>query len=531
MGVHPSTLAAILAGAAGPVTTQITTADQSVATSGVAYTLTAVSSASSLTWTADGGSIGTSSRGSGNSHSISWTPGGVDYLVSIVADDGAVTSTITMMAAEANRMPALTSWTRTGIGSPTTGVADPDGGTAAVTFTASVGATSSYIAGQASSAPSTVLGGMEVWVKPGTCRYLQVYPIEDGGTHNGVIDLVTGQCRARFLSLAIVERRGDWVRLLCQYQNAAAGPRNFWLRMAASMSSTTLSGAGTESISVYQPRQLDGAVYMTDYQRISFDFVSNQTGFERWQYNSPLMYTQADTDLNRWTVDIIKPAGWTQSGAYRAIYLLPALVRASEDVAPIAVAAGIADSTGCVVIIPYIKDSRIPWYGMLANGTGDQHRVMACLPQAAQQHFGVAASRSSHMLLGYSKAGWGALSLLLRNPTIFGAAYAWDVPWSLISTWPTPDYGQSLEFTTQAQMALYDPITLIGSLSSPSLALLSDKKRIGIAGYHTFQSHQAAMQSALTAAGIPFDYLQSSAAGHSYSSGWLAAAAATLAAY
>ena len=32
------------------------------------------------------------------------------------------------------------------------------------------------------------------------------------------------------------------------------------------------------------------------------------------------------------------------------------------------------------------------------------------------------------MRIGFSKSGWGAFSLLLRHPEVFGRAAAWDAP-------------------------------------------------------------------------------------------------------
>ena len=34
-------------------------------------------------------------------------------------------------------------------------------------------------------------------------------------------------------------------------------------------------------------------------------------------------------------------------------------------------------------------------------------------------------------MLGFSKSGWGACTLLLRNKELFGYAAAWDVPFML----------------------------------------------------------------------------------------------------
>jgi hypothetical protein len=36
-------------------------------------------------------------------------------------------------------------------------------------------------------------------------------------------------------------------------------------------------------------------------------------------------------------------------------------------------------------------------------------------------------SAEGRLLIGFSKSGWGALTLLLRNPDVFGKAVGWDI--------------------------------------------------------------------------------------------------------
>ena len=45
-----------------------------------------------------------------------------------------------------------------------------------------------------------------------------------------------------------------------------------------------------------------------------------------------------------------------------------------------------------------------------------------------EKSYPVPAKCDSRLLLGFSKSGWGAWSLLLRHPDVFGRAAAWDAP-------------------------------------------------------------------------------------------------------
>ena len=59
---------------------------------------------------------------------------------------------------------------------------------------------------------------------------------------------------------------------------------------------------------------------------------------------------------------------------------------------------------------------------------------------------------AGRLLLGFSKSGWGAFSLLLRHPDVFGRAAAWDAP--LMMNKPGP-YGSGDIFGTPENFARY----------------------------------------------------------------------------
>ena len=89
-------------------------------------------------------------------------------------------------------------------------------------------------------------------------------------------------------------------------------------------------------------------------------------------------------------------------------------------------------------------------------------RQEACFLQVIvpyiEHHYPVEAERSSRLLLGFSKSGWGAYSLLLRHPDLFGRAAAWDAP--LMKDRPD-QYGMGEIFGTQENFEKYQVTRLL----------------------------------------------------------------------
>jgi hypothetical protein len=91
-----------------------------------------------------------------------------------------------------------------------------------------------------------------------------------------------------------------------------------------------------------------------------------------------------------------------------------------------------------------------PWYGDHAT---DSHIRQASylveyLVPFIERSYSVAACADSRLLLGFSKSGWGAFSLIMKYPDVFGYAAAWDAPWMLDNF----AYGMQNVFGTKAQL-------------------------------------------------------------------------------
>ena len=106
------------------------------------------------------------------------------------------------------------------------------------------------------------------------------------------------------------------------------------------------------------------------------------------------------------------------------------------------------------VICVEVTFSQLPWYAdhpTDAKIRQETHFLKVVLP-FLEQHYPVTKDRAGRLLLGFSKSGWGAFSLLLRHPGVFGKAAAWDAP--LMMAAPNK-YGMAHIFGTQENFEKY----------------------------------------------------------------------------
>jgi hypothetical protein len=124
-------------------------------------------------------------------------------------------------------------------------------------------------------------------------------------------------------------------------------------------------------------------------------------------------------------------------------------------------------------------------------------------------------------LLGFSKSGWGAWSLLLRNPETFGRAVAWDAPLMM----DRPDrYGMGEIFGSQENFERYQ----ISRLLAQSGDALGKEPRLILLGYGNFREHHEQTHALLDKREIVHVYRDGPMRKHDWHSGWVAEAVADL---
>lgn len=223
-------------------------------------------------------------------------------------------------------------------------------------------------------------------------------------------------------------------------------------------------------------------------------------------------YQSAPTSVRVLTPDRIKP-----EVEYPTLYLLP--VEPGTEVKwgdPVQEARklDLANRHQMICVFPTFAD--LPWY---ADHPSDEqlqqetYFLKDVLP-LVEKNYPVTEEASRRYLLGFSKSGWGAWSLLLRHSDRFYKALAWDAP--LMLDHPGP-YGTKPIFGTEENFKQYE---LSRHLAKHAPNFQSEP-RLYHWGYDAFRKHHQQMGARLSELKIKSVYRDGPFRKHHWESGWL----------
>ena len=167
--------------------------------------------------------------------------------------------------------------------------------------------------------------------------------------------------------------------------------------------------------------------------------------------------------------------------------------------------------------------SDLPWYADHNTSTTlrQESYLLKDVVPFIDRSYPVIAEPSGRLLVGFSKSGWGAFTLLLRNPDTFGKAAAWDAPFMM----QQPNkYGMGPIFGSQENFEKYQLTRLVVDKA----AKFRSDVRLFHFGYGNFQTHHEQMEKLLVENKIAHHYEAGPKREHAWNSGWLAPAVAAL---
>lgn len=168
--------------------------------------------------------------------------------------------------------------------------------------------------------------------------------------------------------------------------------------------------------------------------------------------------------------------------------------------------------------------AEIPWYADHPSNPLDRqesHLLRAVLP-LVEKLYPVRPDSAGRLLVGFSKSGWGAFSLLLRHPDVFGRAAAWDVPFLLKRPGP---WGTDRCWPTETDFARYKVPQLLDERAG---LLRTQPARLVLLGYGLYRDDDIRVHEQLTALGIPHYWEHGPERNHTWESGWLESAITAL---
>lgn len=202
---------------------------------------------------------------------------------------------------------------------------------------------------------------------------------------------------------------------------------------------------------------------------------------------------------------------------YRVLYVLPVEpgsgTRWGDPVAEFA-KREIAKQQQVICVFPTFAE--MPWYAdhptdeKLQQETYFLEDVIGLI----ESKYPVQKDRAGRLLIGFSKSGWGAFSLLLRYPDRFDRAAAFDAP--LMMDWPSK-YGSQPVFGTEENFRRYQVSKLVESRTEE----LRGRPRLAVIGAGNFQAEHVTFHQRLEALKIPHQYADGPPRKHHWKSGWI----------
>jgi S-formylglutathione hydrolase FrmB len=223
-------------------------------------------------------------------------------------------------------------------------------------------------------------------------------------------------------------------------------------------------------------------------------------------------------------VDILTPDSMPSGSHLKVIYMLPVEPLDQHeygDSLEIIQGLGLQNQNNVIFVAPAF--AQMPWY---ADHPSDPLRrqesylLHAVIP-LVESRFPVLKKPAGRLLLGFSKSGWGAFSLLLRHSDIFGGAAAWDAPLMKLQ----PDaWGMIDIFGTQQNFDEY----CISNLLCKRGRSVGKTHRLVLMGYGLFQEDISATHALMMKLGIQHIYTNDHWYKHAWDTGWLPQAVSLL---
>jgi S-formylglutathione hydrolase FrmB len=181
----------------------------------------------------------------------------------------------------------------------------------------------------------------------------------------------------------------------------------------------------------------------------------------------------------------------------------------------------LTNKLGAVFVAPTF--SHLTWY---ADHPADKQirqetSLLKVVIPYVEKTYPVTADAAGRLLLGFSKSGWGAFSLLLRHPDVFGRAAAWDAPLMLDRP---GKYGSGDVFGTADNFAAYQVTRLLEAKADQ----FREGKRLILLGYGNFRADHRAAHELMDKLKVSHEYRDGPAREHDWHSGWVAEAAGLL---
>ncbi len=222
-------------------------------------------------------------------------------------------------------------------------------------------------------------------------------------------------------------------------------------------------------------------------------------------------------------IRVLLPDSYPKSRPYRVLYLLP-ISGGLDGGLEFFQRENIQNRHDLIVVEPAFE--KMPWFGDHVTDlkTRQASYMREFVVPFIESRYDTVGNPEGRLLIGFSKGGWGAFSLILKNPDFYGYAASWDSP-MLIDQMYNENVGMIQVFGTLEHFYRFRP----DLLAVEQKAFFQDKPRLVLAGEKIWgpslrpkmTTHTVAMHDILVQQNIPHVYDNTLTVEHRWDSGWI----------
>ncbi len=225
------------------------------------------------------------------------------------------------------------------------------------------------------------------------------------------------------------------------------------------------------------------------------------------------------------TLRVVVPDSYTVHKQYKVVYLLAVenqQIEYKNSSLFVVLKEGLHNLFN--VIFVEVNFEITPWYGDHATDAKvrQESYILDRAVPFIDIKYNTIAAKEGRVLMGYSKSGWGSVSLLFRNPYTFGYALVWDSPFFLDQF----VFGMQPIFGTLEQLREYRPDLLVND----SAKEFTQETRIVLLGENYWgdmippfsgTSHTKEYHALLSSHNIQHVYVDDIDSPHAWDSRWM----------
>jgi hypothetical protein len=370
---------------------------------------------------------------------------------------------------------------------------------------------------------STQLTGSQ-WIGPAV-------RLQNGG-QNGYVGIYNWNSGSPVLQL-FKRSGGNWTQLGSTYNSGplAAGTK---LRLTVLGNSISFTANGVERIGLTDSTFSSGAPGIMAFGSATADNWSGGNSSFQVNYQSTdaqgvksYEVLSADDGYGPQTLRVLAPTNPAPGAAHNFLIVLPVqsgLQNTFGDGLATIEALDEQDQYNLTIIEPTFAID--PWYADNPNDPNLHYESFMTqeLVPWIKQNLSTTGNEQT-WLIGFSKSGIGGQDLILKHPDLFTLAASWDLPANMSSynqfgSNSASNYGTDANFQANYRLSQ--------SFVDAHKGQFLINNRIWIGGYNLYSTDDSDYNNRLTSESIVHSYVSQQYPAHSWDSGWVPAAMATL---